>query len=74
MVARMRGSVINISSLLLFEGGIRMQAYAAVKHTIAGLTKALASGKGIDLGFSERDGSFLRGSFVEFALRVPDAV
>ncbi len=43
MVARGRGKVINIASLLSFSGGITVPAYTASKHAVAGLTKALAN-------------------------------
>jgi Dehydrogenases with different specificities (related to short-chain alcohol dehydrogenases) len=43
MVARGRGKIINIASLLSFSGGITVPAYAASKHAVAGLTKALAN-------------------------------
>lgn len=35
--------IINIASLLSFQGGILVAAYAASKHGIAGVTKALAN-------------------------------
>jgi len=35
--------IVNIASLLSFQGGIRVAAYAASKHGVAGLTKALAN-------------------------------
>jgi 2-deoxy-D-gluconate 3-dehydrogenase len=37
------GAIVNIASLLSFQGGITVPAYAASKHGIAGLTKALAN-------------------------------
>ena len=37
------GSIVNIASLLSFQGGIRVPAYAASKGGIAQLTKALAN-------------------------------
>jgi len=37
------GRVVNVASLLSFQGGIRVPAYTASKHGIAGLTKALAN-------------------------------
>jgi len=37
------GTIINIASLLSFQGGIRVPAYTASKHAVAGLTKALAN-------------------------------
>lgn len=43
MIAQGRGKIINIASLLAFQGGIRVPAYAAAKHAVAGLTKALAN-------------------------------
>ncbi len=43
MVARGRGKIISIASLLSFQGGIRVPAYTASKHAVAGLTKALAN-------------------------------
>ena len=39
--ARMK--IINIASLLSFQGGILVPAYTASKHGIAGITKALAN-------------------------------
>ncbi len=38
-----RGKIVNIASLLSFQGGIRVVSYAASKHGIAGLTKDLAN-------------------------------
>lgn len=43
MIARKNGAIINIASLLSFQGGINVPAYAASKHAIAGLTKSLAN-------------------------------
>ena len=43
MVARGSGKIINIASLLSFSGGLRVPAYTASKHAVAGLTKALAN-------------------------------
>jgi 2-deoxy-D-gluconate 3-dehydrogenase len=37
------GKIINVASLLSFQGGIRVPAYAASKSGIAGLTHALAN-------------------------------
>ena len=45
-----RGSIITIASLLTFQGGIRVPAYAAAKGGVGQLTKALSNewaGKGI---------------------------
>ncbi|MGC2398473.1 MAG: SDR family oxidoreductase [Acidobacteriaceae bacterium] len=43
MLERGRGKIINIASLLSFQGGIRVAAYAASKGGVAQLTKALAN-------------------------------
>lgn len=43
MVARGAGKIINVASLLAFQGGITVPAYTASKHAVAGLTKALAN-------------------------------
>ncbi len=52
MLARGRGKIINVGSVMSFEGGLNISAYAAAKHAIAGLTKSLAvswSGRGINV-------------------------
>ncbi len=43
MLERGSGKIINIASLLSFQGGIRVPAYTAGKSGVAGLTKALAN-------------------------------
>jgi 2-dehydro-3-deoxy-D-gluconate 5-dehydrogenase len=43
MIERGRGKIINIASVLSFQGGIRVPAYAASKGGLALLTKALAN-------------------------------
>jgi 2-deoxy-D-gluconate 3-dehydrogenase len=43
MLARQQGKIINIASLLSFQGGIRVPAYSASKGGVAQLTKALAN-------------------------------
>ncbi|MGD9629005.1 MAG: 2-dehydro-3-deoxy-D-gluconate 5-dehydrogenase KduD [Pyrinomonadaceae bacterium] len=43
MVERGSGKIINIASLLSFQGGITVPAYTASKSGVAGLTKALAN-------------------------------
>jgi 2-dehydro-3-deoxy-D-gluconate 5-dehydrogenase len=43
MLQRRSGKIINIASLLTFQGGIRVPAYAAAKGGVAQLTKALAN-------------------------------
>ncbi len=37
------GRIINIASLLSFQGGINVPSYTASKHAVAGVTKALAN-------------------------------
>lgn len=43
MMARGTGKIINIASMLSFQGGIRVPSYTASKSGIAGLTRALAN-------------------------------
>jgi 2-deoxy-D-gluconate 3-dehydrogenase len=43
MLARGSGKIINIASLLSFQGGVTVPAYAAAKGGVAQLTKALAN-------------------------------
>jgi 2-dehydro-3-deoxy-D-gluconate 5-dehydrogenase len=43
MVARGHGKIINIASLLAFQGGLTVPSYAAAKGGVAQLTKALAN-------------------------------
>src|SRR3546814_14915417 len=39
----LRGSIVNIASLLSFQGGIRVPSYTAAKSGVAGLTRLLAN-------------------------------
>ncbi len=63
MLAAGRGSIVNIASLLSFQGGISVPAYTASKHGVAGLTKAFANewaGRGVNVnavapGYVETD-------------------
>jgi 2-deoxy-D-gluconate 3-dehydrogenase len=43
MLDRRQGKIINIASLLSFQGGIRVPAYAASKGGVAQLTRALSN-------------------------------
>ncbi|KPP83842.1 MAG: 2-deoxy-D-gluconate 3-dehydrogenase [Rhodobacteraceae bacterium HLUCCA08] len=43
MVARGRGKVVNVASVLSFQGGILVPSYAAAKGAIAQLTRAFAN-------------------------------
>jgi 2-deoxy-D-gluconate 3-dehydrogenase len=52
MLAKGRGKIINIVSMLSFQGGIRVSAYTASKSALAGITKLLANewaAKGINV-------------------------
>ncbi|KIL52121.1 2-dehydro-3-deoxy-D-gluconate 5-dehydrogenase KduD [Jeotgalibacillus soli] len=37
------GKIINIASMLSFQGGLRVPAYTASKHAVAGVTKSFAN-------------------------------
>lgn len=43
VTAQQGGSVINVASLLSFQGGIRVPSYTASKSAVAGLTKTLSN-------------------------------
>jgi 2-deoxy-D-gluconate 3-dehydrogenase len=43
MIERGRGKIINIASMLSFQGGIRVPSYTASKSGIAGITRLLAN-------------------------------
>jgi 2-deoxy-D-gluconate 3-dehydrogenase len=43
MVERGTGKIVNIASLLTFQGGIRVPSYAAAKSGVSGVTKAMAN-------------------------------
>jgi len=52
MVGRGSGKIINIASMLSFQGGIRVPSYTASKSGVAGLTRLLANewaGKGVNV-------------------------
>jgi 2-dehydro-3-deoxy-D-gluconate 5-dehydrogenase len=52
MLKQGRGKIVNVSSLLAFQGGITVPAYAAAKGGVAQLTKALANewaGRGLNV-------------------------
>jgi 2-deoxy-D-gluconate 3-dehydrogenase len=52
MLERGSGKIVNVASLLSFQGGIRVPAYAAAKGGVAQLTKALANewaGRGVNV-------------------------
>jgi len=37
------GKIINVASMLSFQGGVQVPGYTATKHAVAGLTKAFAN-------------------------------
>ena len=52
MLPKNSGKIINIASLLSFQGGVRIASYTASKSGLAGLTKLLAcewAGRGINV-------------------------
>lgn len=52
MLEKRTGKIINIASVLAFQGGLNVVSYAVCKHGVAGLTKALANdwaSKGINV-------------------------
>jgi 2-deoxy-D-gluconate 3-dehydrogenase len=52
MIAQGAGKIINIASMLTFQGGIRVPSYTAAKSGVGGLTKLLANewaGKGVQV-------------------------
>ncbi|WP_233159931.1 SDR family oxidoreductase [Pseudonocardia sp. MH-G8] len=52
MLDRGEGKIINIASMLSFQGGWHVPAYAASKHAILGLTRSLANewaGRGVQV-------------------------
>jgi len=52
MIAQRRGKIINVASMLSFQGGIRVPSYTASKSGLAGITKLLAcewAAKGVNV-------------------------
>ncbi len=52
MLEKGRGKIINIASVLSFQGGLYVPAYTAAKHAVVGLTKSFANdlaSKGINV-------------------------
>ena len=43
MIQKGRGKIINIASILSFQGGINVAAYASAKHGVTGLTKTFSN-------------------------------
>lgn len=76
MIARGSGKIINIASVLSFQGGITVPGYTASKHGIVGITKAFANewaAKGVQVnaiapGYMETDNTLpLRENAERFA-------
>jgi 2-dehydro-3-deoxy-D-gluconate 5-dehydrogenase len=67
MLKQGRGKIINLASMVSFQGGMNVAAYAAAKHGVAGITKSLANawaGRGVNVnaiapGWIETDMSAL---------------
>jgi len=52
MLKKGKGKIINIASVLAFQGGMNVVAYSSAKHGLVGLTKAFANdwaGKGVNV-------------------------
>jgi 2-deoxy-D-gluconate 3-dehydrogenase len=41
--AGIKGRIINVASILSFQGGVRVPAYTAAKHGVTGITRAMAN-------------------------------
>jgi 2-deoxy-D-gluconate 3-dehydrogenase len=52
MLASGGGRIVNVASMLSFQGGIRVPSYTAAKHAVLGVTRALANewaGSGVNV-------------------------
>ena len=68
-----KGKIINVGSVLSFQGGINVLAYATSKHGIAGLTKALSNdwaSKGINVNALAP--GFIETGFTELLQKDPE--
>jgi 2-deoxy-D-gluconate 3-dehydrogenase len=73
MLKKGKGKIINIASVLSFQGGINVTAYVAAKHGVVGLTRALANdwaSKGINVNALAP--SFYTTEFTESIQKDPD--
>ncbi len=61
MLKQGSGKIINIASMLSFQGGINVPGYTASKHGVAGITKALSQRMGRQGRAGERDRARLHG-------------
>ncbi|MEU8661840.1 SDR family oxidoreductase [Actinoplanes philippinensis] len=82
MIAQGHGKIINIASMLSFQGGVRVPAYTASKHAILGLTRALANewaGFGVNVnaiapGYMETDNTAALRADPTRALAITDRI
>ena len=73
MLKKGKGKIINVASVLAFQGGLNVAGYASAKHGVAGLTKALANdwaAKGINVNALAP--SFFTTEFTEAIQNDPD--
>jgi 2-deoxy-D-gluconate 3-dehydrogenase len=73
MLKKGKGKIINIASVLAFQGGVNIPAYAASKHGIAGMTKALANewaSKGVNVNAIAP--GYIATEFIEALMNDPD--
>jgi len=73
MLERGKGKIVNIASILAFQGGINIVAYAAAKHGIAGITKALANewaGQGVNVNAIAP--GYIATEFIDPLMKDPD--
>jgi len=73
MLKKGRGKIINVASVLAFQGGLNVAGYVSAKHGVVGLTKALANdwaSKGINVNALAP--SFFTTEFTEAIQNDPD--
>ena len=73
MLKKGKGKIINVASVLAFQGGLNVAGYVSAKHGVAGLTKALANdwaSKGINVNALAP--SFFTTGFTEAIQKDPD--
>jgi 2-dehydro-3-deoxy-D-gluconate 5-dehydrogenase len=52
MLGQGHGKIVNIASMLSYQGGVRVPSYTAAKHAVVGVTRALANewaGEGVNV-------------------------